>query len=365
MLPVMAARWGLRDVQSGAFFAAEFLASTAGSIFSPHWLRRNLPLGYGSMAAGIVLLMFAERTPDASLGHATALAGFALIGLGIGLSVTATNLTVAVLAETKAGPAERARRISLVNLWWGIGAVVCPWLIATAEQRGQLRWLLAILAMAMAGMFAGLVPYWGEPELRRNGQEEAPRNSELQVLAFFAAALFLYVGVETVIGGWIPTYTHRFSSMTVARAGMMVSLFWMALLAGRWAGSVALRSVPDRVVLLAGLGGALFAVVSLVAPHSPGMVIVAVVVAGVGFGPVFPIEVSRMLGRIRDHRNTGWVFAMTACGGAVLPWLTGLVSTRTGSLRIGFIVPVAGLAAILLLAATEHALLSRAPSEGK
>ena len=69
LLPQMAARWGLRDVQSGAFFAAVFAASTVGSIFSPHWLRRNLPLGYASMTVGVVLLMVAEETAPARLGH--------------------------------------------------------------------------------------------------------------------------------------------------------------------------------------------------------------------------------------------------------------------------------------------------------
>lgn len=65
-----------------------------------------------------------------------------------------------------------------------------------------------------------------------------------------------------------------------------------------------------------------------------------------------------MLGRVQDHRNTGWVFAICASGGAVLPWLTGLVSTRSGSLRIGFVVPVWALALILILAITENALFS-------
>ena len=108
LLPVMAARWGLRDVQSGGFFAAVFLASTVGSIFSPHWLRRNLPLGYASMTAGVLVLIVAGQTAGASLGHGLALTAFALIGLGVGLSVTATNLTVGIIAvqnaSARAGP---------------------------------------------------------------------------------------------------------------------------------------------------------------------------------------------------------------------------------------------------------------------
>jgi len=99
LLPLMAARWGLRDVQSGAFFAALFLASTVGSVFSPHRLRRSLPLGYSSMTAGVLLLIAAGHMAGAAPGHALALAAFALVGLGIGLSVTATNLTVGLMVE--------------------------------------------------------------------------------------------------------------------------------------------------------------------------------------------------------------------------------------------------------------------------
>jgi len=357
LLPVMAARWGLRDVQSGAFFAALFMASTVGSIFSPHRLRRNLPLGYVSMTAGVLLLIVAGQPAAASLGHGLALTSFALVGLGIGLSVTATNLTVGVMAESGAEPGDRARRISIVNLWWGIGAVACPWLVAAGERAGHLPALLAVLAVGTAGMFAALMAQWGEAEPARSGAVRASLRSEAGILGFFAAFLFLYVGVETVVGGWITTYAHRFSGMTVARAGLMVSLYWIALLGGRWLGAWALKVVPERGVVLPALALSLASVVWLVAPHSRAVVLTAVAVAGAGFGPVFPVGVSRMLGRVSDHRNTGWVFAMTASGGAVLPWLTGLVSTRTGSLRAGFFVPLAALGVILLLAAAEDAIL--------
>jgi fucose permease len=50
---------------------------------------------------------------------------------------------------------------------------------------------------------------------------------------------------------------------------------------------------------------------------------------------------------------------MCSAGGATLPWLTGLVSTGSGSLRIGFAVPLAALAVILALAAGENLWLGK------
>ena len=362
LLPLMAARWGLRDVQSGAFFAAEFAASMVGSILSPRRLRRNLPLGYAVMTGGVLLLTFARTTGHAALGHALALTSFGLIGLGTGLSVTATNLVVGMMGEeagAKRGASTRARRISVVNLWWGMGAVACPWMIAAAEHGGHVHGLLLLMAVGTAAMFAALLPQVREPEPDLAVAERTSAMAEAGTLVFFAAFFFLYLGVETVVGGWIPTYAHRFSGMTLAHASLTVSLYWMALLAGRLAGSMALRSVTERAVLIPSLGLALLAVAALIAPHSTTTVLVAVAAAGAGFGPVFPIGVSRMLARVRDHRNTGWAFAMCSAGGATLPWLTGLVSTGSGSLRIGFAVPLAALAVILALAAGENAWLGK------
>lgn len=356
LLPLLAARWHLRDVQSGTFFAVQFAASTVGAILSPWALRRSLPVGFGLMAAAAALLTVGLGDVSASAGHTLALAAFALIGLGIGLSVTATNLTVALHAE----PHNRARRLSVVNLWWGIGAVVCPWLVATAERARQLRTLLPALALAAGITFAALIPLLLSVEPRREDAKPEGSRSQAGTLMFFALFLFLYVGVENAVGGWIATYAHRFSGMTLAAASLTVSVYWLALLTGRGIGSVALRPFSDRAVLLASLMVALAAVALLMLPHTSAVVLGAVALAGAGFGPVFPLGVSRMLARVSDHRPTGWVFAMCASGGAVLPWLTGMVSTSSGSLREGFAIPVASLAVILALAVSENTVLRKA-----
>jgi fucose permease len=270
--------------------------------------------------------------------------------------VTATNLYVgSAAAEMRRG--DRARGLSIVNLWWGIGAVACPWLIAGTEDRGWLRVFLVLVALGGALMFFELSPQLRVAEIRSRVAQRASLTRDARLLAYFAVLLFLYVGVENTVSGWITTYAHRFSGLSLENASLLVSLFWIALLTGRALGSAALRRLPERAVLLPSLAVALAAVAALLEPHSNRAVLVAVALAGAGFGPVFPIGVARLLARVGDHRNTGWVFASCAGGGAVLPWLTGLVSTRTGSLRLGFAVAVGAVAAILILALLENAIL--------
>lgn len=363
MLPLLAAKWGLPDVQSGAFFTAEFVASTIASVLAPKRMRWSLPRGYALMTIGVLLLVVAGGSTDVTLGHYLAFGSFVLIGFGIGLSVTSTNLLVG------AAPKElRARRLSIANIWWGIGAVACPWMVAAAEKMNDFRMLLVIVAWASVAMFVALI--WLRED-RGRVMRPLTLRADSGVLIYFALMLFLYVGVENTVGGWIATYVFRYNEMALANASILVSVFWLALLTGRWIGSQALKSVDERLVLLPCVAIALLAVLTLLKPHGRAEVIAAVTVAGLGFGPVFPVGVSRMLARVTDTRNTGWVFATTASGGAVLPWLTGLISTKAGSLRTGFTVPAIAMGVILLLALGENLLLGAPqsaapePSEAK
>ena len=351
MLPLLASRWHLADVQSGAFFTAEFVASTIAAVLAPKRMRWSLPRGYALMTIGVLLLVVAALTDAPTAGHLLALGSFLLIGFGIGLSVTATNLLVGAAAREV-----RARRLSIVNLWWGIGAVACPWMVAASEKLGNLRILLILVAWASVAMFVVLISL---REDRGRVVHPISLRADAGVLIYFALMLFLYVGVENTVGGWVATYVFRYNGLTLANASLVVSAFWLTLLLGRWIGSVALKSAPERAVLLPSICLSLAALVTFIAPHTRIAVLGAVALTGLGFGPIFPVGVARMLARVSDPRNTGWVFAITASGGAVLPWLTGLFSTKLDSLRAGFAVPTIGLGVVLLLALAENLLLGK------
>ncbi|HKR27002.1 MAG TPA: MFS transporter, partial [Acidobacteriaceae bacterium] len=183
MLPLLAAKWGLPDVQAGAFFTAEFVASTIASVLAPKRMRWSLPRGYALMTIGVLLLVVAGSANDGTLGHYLAFGSFLLIGFGIGLSVTSTNLLVGAAPKE-----QRARRLSIANLWWGIGAVACPWMVAAAEKVHDFRMLLVIVAWASVAMFVALI--WLREDRGRVMRPLSLR-AEASVLIYFALMLFL------------------------------------------------------------------------------------------------------------------------------------------------------------------------------
>ena len=60
-------------------------------------------------------------------------------------------------------------------------------------------------------------------------------------------------------------------------------------------------------------------------------------IAGLSLGPLYPLVISYML----ERSARGWIFAVGGIGAAILPWITGLLSTHFNSLRYGLIAPCA------------------------
>ena len=349
ILPVISGRWMLTDAQAGSLFTAQFSGSILGAILSSYHRRHSVVLGYASIALGLGTL---------SLGnYAAALVGLSLMGLGIGGAVTATNLIFGTEY-----PARRGSLLTFTNFFWGVGAVTAPQLVAMAERHSALRLFLVSAAIATFLISAMFTPLLKKSEPVRSADSMAASGKMgVRVFLLFSIILFLYVGGETAIAGWVATYTHRFENLSVARSSLVVSVFWLAIVAGRTIVPLLLRIISEFAVLLCGIVAALTGLLLLLTPRSLTVSLAAVAVAGVGCAPIFPLATSRLLARVGRSRNTGWIFAICGSGGAVVPWLTGLLSERSGSLRTGFAVPLSALAVILLCVLLENAMPANRP----
>jgi fucose permease len=79
------------------------------------------------------------------------------------------------------------------------------------------------------------------------------------------------------------------------------------------------------------------------------MIVLSAAAAGLTLGPIFPLCIAKALAFLHDSPKTKWIFSVSGLGGAVLPWMTGKLSAHSGSLRIGLLVPVVALAAMIIL----------------
>jgi MFS transporter, FHS family, glucose/mannose:H+ symporter len=131
---------------------------------------------------------------------------------------------------------------------------------------------------------------------------------------------------------------------------MMPSFFYGALLAGRTLAPFVLKSFRETKVAKIGLILALMGGVTLVRAHGTGWIAIGSLLAGLGLASIFPISVSLFTTWFgaSARRASTMVFAMGNLGGAVFPWLVGVVSTHSGGLRVAFFVPLGGCALMMI-----------------
>ncbi|HVJ09376.1 MAG TPA: MFS transporter [Acidisarcina sp.] len=368
ILPTLNARWHLPDAQLGTLFVASFVGQLLGAWFATRRLGLSLLCGALCSALGCLGLTYS--------GFLIAHVAFFVIGLGLGAGLTAGNVIIGTIdaVETSAPLAPERKRYStsrllaLLNMGWGLGAIACPLLLrwslhrqvfeitesgTTGNAAGNLKWffLLVMIGLTIAAvLFAFLLPkrYYGL-SLDSGSGTRLP----WPTLWLFLATLFLYIGIENSLGGWLPTYGQRIipGSLSSGIASSISFYFWIGQLCGRSLMALLLRDVNERRAYRGSLVALILIVgVLILAPHLTAPILICLtIITAMSLAPLYPLVVSFMLSRTGNNPRLGRIFASASLGGATLPWLTGLVSTYFQALRIGLLVPTFGALMLLML----------------
>jgi fucose permease len=137
--------------------------------------------------------------------------------------------------------------------------------------------------------------------------------------------------------------------------------FWGGILTGRALLPLVLYRWRERALLASGLIMAAVAICLLSRARTFASIAICVSAAGLGFAGIYPILVAWLVKAYgqRSRRIGAIMFALAGMGGATMPWLVGLMSTATGSLRTGLLLPLAGCVAMFGLIASMRELIFR------
>jgi MFS transporter, FHS family, glucose/mannose:H+ symporter len=334
ILPRLSVQWHLRDKDAGLLLLVQFATAASGALLVRRNLWKALASGYALIAAGAIGIFLLQQK---------SLPAFAVYGLGLGLAMTANNMIAGRRYPQRMGAA-----LAVANFSWSAGSVACPLLAAQFLRHatgGAAFLLVGVLALPFT-----LLPLLADRNDLNDSTNLGPAPTgikEATTILYFALLAFLYVGIEASVGNWMSTYATRTIAWTFAGSTLAVAFFWAALLFGRAITPAMLTWLPERRLYRVSVVGTIAAVSLLLAAHNPLTLLVGAALTGLALAPVFPLILALFLAEIGGSRNAGWVFAVAGLGGAVLSWLTGIVSTATGSLRIGLLVP--GAAALLML----------------
>ncbi len=322
-------------------------------------------LGFVVTSASIFMLAFASS-------FTAAFAACVLLGVGaMALNTVGNTLIPVVLFEGK----DPARASNFGNAFFGLGYVSVPFLFTLFLQKLGMSYGVSLSVFGVLTLlflvFSLTTSYPNVPIGFSFGKAAALLSQPAVLVA--ALALFCYISLEISMGSWIRRVMEEILGRSQASAdasfwaGMVLSLFGMSMAAGRFLSSAVKNLTAIGVRVIAGA-----AVVSLVAvlimmwTDSAALAILAIVLTGLAFAPIFPTVVGVTFAKFDSSQYGsifGIIFAIGLLGGTFVPkWIGNLsmAGTVQGSLKVAAL-----MAALLIVVAPVLGVVGRRQLDGK
>ncbi|KAF8421639.1 MFS transporter [Tirmania nivea] len=257
-------------------------------------------------------------------------------GFGSGTVDAAWNSYIGVMDQSN-------EILGLLHGMYGVGAISSP-IIATFMVTHGYQWYefyyLMIGVAFLSVIFSGTA-FWGETaEVYRSvngttGEQggrtrESMKNKVTWLIALF---LWLYLGAEVSLGGWIVTFMIRVRNGSPFDSGMVSAGFWIGLTMGRFTlGWLTGRFGEKLMVSIYLLLAIVLELIFLLIPH---FYVSAVSVALLGYfiGPLVPSAMAvqtRLLPQRLHVSAVGIAAAVGGSGTAILPFAVGAIATKAG-----------------------------------
>ena len=269
-----------------------------------------------------------------------------VLGLGGSMVVAGENTAMSMVNST-----QREVAANLLNLFFGVGAFVAPFIVIPVLKRSGFSGVLrasslltvAILALHLALSFPRPSSADAFPLARAGALIMQPR---LLLLMFL---VFLYVGTEFSVWSWTVTFFTLERGYDQKLASRMISAFALAMIAGRWSSQWTLSLLgPERLLLVSAAGSAL-CLSGMFTSRNRVLVAICTFAAGAFMAPVFPTALG--LAGSYFPSSVGTAISLVTTGGwigaIVFPPAVGFVANKQGVSR-GVLIPI-GTALLMLV----------------
>ena len=324
-LPHLAAMTDSSMSQIAMLFTARALGNMSGAFITGLLMDRlnGHRLLVGMLLLTVAGLAVAPLSP--SLWLLTAL--FLLLGFSE-VSLNAGGNTLLLWRHRDAaGP-----HVSALHFCFGLGNMLVPLvMVAALAMTGLFQWAFWVVAAYLLAMLWPLSRLKSPSKLAsdEDAAPRAPKHHDPLLLALFMLLFALYVGAEITFAGWITAY-GVLTGLTAERAALLVTLFWLALSAGRLLAIPLLRWCSPWAILIGCLllgGGTALALHAVWLPLWLGSLLFGLAASAI-FPTLFSLsnQVMEMSGR-----TTGLIFTAAGSGALLVPSLTGPLLDLAGA----------------------------------
>lgn len=255
-------------------------------------------------------------------------------GLGAGSVDAALNNFIALHCK--------AKHMSWLHCFWGIGATGGPYIMGLCLSRGM-GWqagyrTISFLQMALTLILLLSLPLWKKQELPLSGGEtvrpQTPQWGKLLKRPGVKAALtafFFYSALELTTGLWGSSYMVAVRGISPETAAKWISLFYLGITAGRFfSGFLTLRFSDDAMVRL-GEGTAIVGILLMLLPLHNLFLCLGLILTGLGCAPIYPSllhATPQRFGKSLSQSLMGTQMAISYLGSTTMPPVSGFLSEK-------------------------------------
>lgn len=279
------------------------------------------------------------------------------IGLGGGVLNGETNALVTEIYDGN----RRNSRLSLLGVFYGLGALTIPVMLRRLEESFSVEAILGGISVVMAaGIIYCLAVRFPAPKQPQGFPlKEVGRIITNPLLLILSAVLFFQSGVEGVTNNWTTSFLGAAGQ---SEATALQALTWMliGLTAARLVQTWLFSRVSSVSVLVVSLIATAAGFCLLAFTASPVMIYVAMTIIGAGLASTFPVILGILGSRFASLSGTAFSIALVIalCGQTTLNYTTGLISGAGAIASFPWLM-VASVAAMLLLFGLYYTRLKR------
>lgn len=324
--------------------------TTAGYLcasFCSGMLLRILPIGS-------VLALSTLAAAVALLGFASSPYWWLIVALGFlaGLGGGAIDASLNAYGARHFSP----RVLNWLHAFFGLGTTTGP-LIVTLVLGADQSWRLSYVIVGSAQLALALAFFltrqrWTQVPERGGGPEPAPVAATTldtlrrPVVWFGMLMFFFYSGVEMAAAAWSYSVLTLGRGMAETSAGLVVSLYWGSLMAGRILFGFMANHVPLVPTLRLCIIGSIIGTLLFWLDPSEPLSVAGLMMVGFFFAPIFASLISLTPARVgHEHANSaiGFQVAAAALGAASLTGVAGVLARSFGLEVIGVALFIAAL----------------------
>lgn len=253
-------------------------------------------------------------------------------GLGAGAIDAALNNYIALHYS--------ARHMSWLHCFWGVGAIVSPFIMSYALTSST--WndgcrIVGYIQLGIAALLLVTLPVWKINSKKTDAVEQKSIGLlgalKIKGVPFILIGFFAYCAAEATAMQWASTYFVEVKHISEAQAAQFASLFYIGITAGRFLSGFVSAKIGDRRMIIIGASVLTLGIILLVIPvTATELSLAGFVIIGLGCAPIYPSIIHSTPANFGAENSGAIIGIQMACayvGSTFMPPLFGLIGSAT------------------------------------